>query len=221
MSNILTWKDILSQEKKKYFLKIIHYIKKERLKKTIYPVSKDVFNAFLLTDFSKIKVVIIGQDPYFSKNQAHGLAFSVPKNQTIPPSLKNIYKELNSDFKKNHIFHHGCLKNWAEQGVFLLNTTLTVESGRPKSHSNIGWNIFTNQVISLISQHKKFIVFLMWGNDAQKKSYLIDVEKHYILQASHPSPLSAHRGFFGCKHFSKTNNILFKHKINIIDWFKI
>lgn len=199
----------------------MNYIKKERLTKTIYPLSKDVFNAFFLTSFSKIKVVIIGQDPYFSKNQAHGLAFSVHKNHTIPPSLKNIYKELNSDFKKNYVFPHGCLKSWADQGVFLLNTVLTVESGKPKSHSDIGWNIFTDKVISLISEHKKFVIFLIWGNDAKKKCHLIDTEKHYILEASHPSPLSAHRGFFGCKHFSKTNSILFKHKMNTIDWFKI
>ncbi|WP_295164664.1 uracil-DNA glycosylase [uncultured Buchnera sp.] len=221
MNNILTWKNLLSQEKKKYFFKIINYLKKERLKKTIYPSSKDVFNAFLLTSFSEIKVVIIGQDPYFSKNQAHGLAFSVPKNHTIPPSLKNIYKELNSDFNKNHVFYHGCLENWAVQGVFLLNTILTVESGKPKSHYNIGWNIFTDKVISLISYYKEFIVFLIWGNDAKKKCNLIDMNKHYVLKASHPSPLSAHRGFLGCKHFSKTNKILLKHKRDEIDWFKI
>jgi len=207
--------------KKKYFFNILNFIKKERLTKIIYPSSRDVFNAFLFTSFRKIKVVIIGQDPYFSKNQAHGLAFSVPKNQTIPPSLKNIYKELNNDFQKNHIFHHGCLENWANQGVFLLNTILTVESGKPKSHYNIGWDVFTDRVISLISYHKKFIIFLIWGNDAKKKCHLIDTNKHYILQASHPSPLSAYRGFFGCKHFSKANEILLKHKISEIDWFKI
>nr|WP_244372265.1 uracil-DNA glycosylase [Buchnera aphidicola] len=197
------------------------FLKEERLKKIIYPASKDVFNAFLLTPFSKIKVVIIGQDPYFSKDQAHGLAFSVPRNHIIPPSLKNIYKELNNDFNKNHIFYHGCLENWATQGVFLLNTILTVESGKPKSHYNIGWHIFTDNVISLINSYKEFIVFLIWGNDAKTKCNLIDTNKHYILKTSHPSPLSAHRGFLGCKHFSKTNKILLKHKRNKIDWFKI
>ncbi|QIQ41231.1 MAG: uracil-DNA glycosylase [Buchnera aphidicola (Aphis urticata)] len=221
MNTSLTWKDILSQEKKKYFLNMMNYIKKKRLQKLIYPPSKDIFNAFLFTSFDKIKVVIIGQDPYFSNNQAHGLAFSVPRNKNIPPSLKNIYKELNNDFKKNYIFNHGCLESWAEQGVFLLNTILTVESGKPNSHNNIGWEIFTNKVIYYISQYKKSIIFLLWGNNAQKKCNLIDINKHYILKSSHPSPLSAARGFFGCKHFSKTNKILIKCKKTEINWFSI
>ncbi|CAL4320658.1 Uracil-DNA glycosylase [Buchnera aphidicola (Protaphis terricola)] len=221
MKNSLTWKKLLSQEKKKYFLDIINYIKKERLKKIIYPSSKDVFHAFFLTPFEKIKVVIIGQDPYFSKNQAHGLAFSVLKKKTIPSSLKNIYKELNNDFKKNYIFPHGCLENWAYQGVFLLNTILTVESGKPKSHNHIGWETFTNKVIFYISKYKKSIIFLLWGKNAQKKINLIDINKHYILTAPHPSPFSAHRGFLGCKHFSKTNKILVKCKKKEINWFDI
>lgn len=209
---ILSWKDVLSQEKKKYFINIIRFLKKERLKKIIYPDQKDIFNAFFLTSFNDIKVVILGQDPYFSKNQAHGLSFSVPKHVTIPPSLKNIYKELNTDFKKEHIFHHGCLESWANQGVFLLNSILTVESGKPKSHSNIGWNIFTDKVISVINLYKNSVVFLFWGSNAQKKSHLINRKNHYILKAAHPSPLSAYRGFFGCKHFSLTNKILLKTK---------
>lgn len=221
MNHSLTWKYLLSQEKKKYFFDIITYVKTERLTKKIYPSSKDVFNAFLLTPFDTIKVVIIGQDPYFLEHQAHGLAFSVPKNQNIPPSLRNIYKELNSDFKRKHIFKSGCLENWARQGVFLLNTILTVELGKPKSHYNIGWEIFTNQVIFNINKYKKSVVFLLWGNDAQKKSDLIDVNKHYIFKASHPSPLSAHRGFLGCKHFSKTNKILIKCKQKEINWFNV
>jgi len=180
-----------------------------------------MFNAFLLTSFDQIKVVIVGQDPYFSENQAHGLAFSVPRNENIPPSLKNIYKELNNDFKKKHIFSHGCLENWSKQGVFLLNTILTVELGKPKSHNNIGWEIFTDKVIYYISKHKKSIIFLLWGYNAQKKAHLIDTSKHYILKAMHPSPLSAYRGFFGCKHFSKTNEILIKCKKKEIDWFNI
>ncbi|QCI19760.1 uracil-DNA glycosylase [Buchnera aphidicola (Brevicoryne brassicae)] len=207
--------------KKKYFINIIKFLKKERLKKIIYPKQKDIFNAFLLTDFAKIKVVILGQDPYFCHNQAHGLSFSVPYNCTIPPSLKNIYKELNSDFKKKHIFNHGCLENWANQGVFLLNTSLTVESKKPKSHSNIGWDIFTDKVISVISLYKNSIVFLLWGHDAQKKINLINIKNHYILKASHPSPLSAYRGFFGCKHFSSTNKILIKNNKAPINWFMI
>lgn len=221
MNNILTWKDLLSQEKKKYFFSIIKYVQKERLTKIIYPSSKDVFKAFMLTPFDKIKVVLIGQDPYFSKNQAHGLAFSVPKNQHIPPSLINIYTELNNDFKKNHIFNHGCLENWAKQGVFLLNTILTVELGKPKSHNNIGWQIFTDKVIFYISKYKKSIIFLLWGNEAHKKCSLINTNKHYILKSSHPSPLSAYRGFLGCKHFSKTNKILIKCKKQVINWFDI
>ncbi|QCI20920.1 uracil-DNA glycosylase [Buchnera aphidicola (Hyperomyzus lactucae)] len=209
------------KKKKRYFINIIKFIKKSRLKKTIYPNQKDIFNAFLLTKFNDIKVVIIGQDPYFSKNQAHGLSFSVPKGVTIPPSLKNIYKELNADFKKKYKFNHGCLESWACQGVFLLNTILTVESGKPRSHSSIGWNIFTDKVISLIDSYRHAIIFLLWGNDAKKKSNLININNHYILQASHPSPLSAHRGFFGCKHFSLTNEILLKNKKKPIDWFLI
>ncbi|QFQ32916.1 uracil-DNA glycosylase [Buchnera aphidicola (Aphis fabae)] len=221
MNSSLTWKDLLSQEKKKYFFDAINYINKERLTKIIYPSSKDIFKAFLLTSFDEIKVVIVGQDPYFSNNQAHGLAFSVPKNKNIPPSLRNIYKELNSDFKKKYIFNHGCLENWAKQGVFLLNSILTVESGKPRSHNNIGWEIFTNKVIFYISKYKKSVVFLLWGNNAQKKYNLIDTNKHYILKSSHPSPLSAHRGFLGCKHFSKTNKILVECKKKEINWFDI
>ena len=145
----------------------------------------------------------------------------MPKNQNIPPSLRNIYKELNNDFKKNYIFNHGCLENWSKQGVFLLNTILTVESGKPKSHYDIGWEIFTSKVIFYISKYKKSVVFLLWGKDAQKSSYLIDTSKHYILKSSHPSPLSAHRGFLGCKHFSKTNKILIKSGKKSINWFNI
>ncbi|WP_284443343.1 uracil-DNA glycosylase [Buchnera aphidicola] len=209
------------KKKKRYFIDIIKFLKKERLNKIIYPEQKNIFNAFFLTNFNDIKVVILGQDPYFSKNQAHGLSFSVPKRFTIPPSLKNIYKELNSDFKKKYSFNHGCLENWAHQGVFLLNTILTVESGKPKSHSNIGWTIFTDKVISTINLYRNSIIFLLWGNDAQKKSYLINEDKHYILKTSHPSPLSAYRGFFGCKHFSLTNKILVENKKKPIDWFFI
>ncbi|AHG60189.1 Ung [Buchnera aphidicola str. G002 (Myzus persicae)] len=200
---------------------MIKFIKQQRLKKIIYPDQKYIFNAFLLTNLNDIKVVILGQDPYFSQDQAHGLSFSVPKNSTIPPSLKNIYKELNSDFKKKHIFNHGCLQNWATQGVFLLNTILTVESGKPKSHSSIGWHIFTDKVISIISSYRKSVVFLLWGKDAQKKRHLININNHYILKSPHPSPLSAHRGFFGCKHFSLTNKILSDNKKKPIDWFLI
>ncbi|QNS01908.1 MAG: uracil-DNA glycosylase [Buchnera aphidicola (Pentalonia nigronervosa)] len=209
------------KKKKRYFINIINFIKNQRANRIIYPSQNNIFNAFLLTHFDKIKVVILGQDPYFSKNQAHGLAFSVPVGAIIPPSLKNIYKELNNDFKKNFLFNHGCLENWAHQGVFLLNTILTVESGKPKSHNSIGWDVFTDQVISMINLHRRSIIFLLWGQDAQKKSRLIDINNHYILQASHPSPLSAFRGFFGCKHFSKVNKILIQNQQEPINWFSI
>ncbi|QIQ41785.1 MAG: uracil-DNA glycosylase [Buchnera aphidicola (Microlophium carnosum)] len=209
------------KKKKRYFINIMKFLRQERLNKIIYPDAKDIFNAFVLTNFNDIKVVILGQDPYYSKNQAHGLSFSVPKDLTIPPSLKNIYKELNSDFKKKHRFNHGYLENWAYQGVFLLNTILTVESDKPKSHSNIGWTIFTDKVISAINLYRNSIVFLLWGNDAKKKCNLIDKKNHYILKASHPSPLSAYRGFFGCKHFTLTNKILIQNKKKPINWFLI
>ncbi|QCI24640.1 uracil-DNA glycosylase [Buchnera aphidicola (Muscaphis stroyani)] len=215
----LTWKDVLSQEKKKYFINMMNYIKHERLKKKIYPSSKEIFSSFILTKFKNIKVVILGQDPYFSKFQAHGLAFSVPKNSSIPPSLRNIFKELNNNFHKNHIFHHGCLESWSKQGVFLLNTILTVEEKKPKSHSKIGWDIFTNQVISMVNLHHKSLIFLLWGKCAQKKSILINSKYHYVLKSSHPSPLSANRGFFGCNHFFKTNEILIKNRKKPINWF--
>ncbi|QCI21498.1 uracil-DNA glycosylase [Buchnera aphidicola (Hyadaphis tataricae)] len=205
--------------KKKYFIDIMKFLAQERLKKVIYPKQKDIFNAFLLTKFHNIKVVILGQDPYFSQNQAHGLSFSVSKGCTIPASLKNIYKELNDDFKKQHAFQHGCLKNWANQGVFLLNTILTVESKKPNSHNKIGWNIFTDKVISMINLYKRSVVFLLWGKQAQKKEKFINTNNHFILKTSHPSPLSVHRGFFGCKHFSKTNKLLIQNKIKPIDWF--
>jgi len=205
--------------KKKYFFDIINFVKHERLHKKIYPPSKDIFNAFLFTPFSSIKVVILGQDPYFSPNQANGLAFSVPQNCSIPPSLRNIYKEINSNFHKNHVFFHGNLYKWAQQGVFLLNTTLTVESGKPGSHCHIGWHIFTDSVISKISLYKKNVIFLLWGAHAKKKCNLINSKDHYILQTSHPSPLSAHRGFLGCKHFLHTNKILLSNNNTPVNWF--
>lgn len=149
------------------------------------------------------------------------MSFSVPKGFTIPPSLKNIYKELNSDFKTHFIFNHGCLTNWSRQGVFLLNTILTVESGRPRSHTNIGWEIFTDAVISTISLYKRSVIFLLWGREAQKKSDLINMSHHHILKASHPSPLSANKSFFGCKHFSKCNKILIRSQKKPIDWFSV
>lgn len=188
------------------------------MKKNIYPPAKEVFTAFRLTNLHKIKVVIIGQDPYYHFNQAHGLAFSVNKGVIIPPSLKNIYKEIVSDLSCPNDFIDGSLNSWSDQGVFLLNSVLTVESGKPASHFNIGWQVFTDQVIRIINKYLNGIVFLLWGNFSKNKSFLIDNKKHYILQASHPSPLSAYRGFFGCRHFSQTNKILIKQGKTPIKW---
>ncbi|WP_261978548.1 uracil-DNA glycosylase [Buchnera aphidicola] len=194
-------------------------MKQQRLKKNIYPKVKDIFNAFKFTPFYGIKIVIIGQDPYHNRNQAHGLAFSVCSKCTIiPPSLKNIFKEIYNDLKKKSLFTNGCLIPWAKQGILLLNTILTVEENKPMSHANVGWEIFTDQIVSNINKLKKNIIFILWGSFAKKKLPLINKKKHFILTSSHPSPLSAHRGFIGCNHFSKTNKILLKIKKKIIVW---
>ncbi|WP_367681195.1 uracil-DNA glycosylase [Buchnera aphidicola] len=194
-------------------------MKQQRLTKTIYPKAKNIFNAFKFTPFYNIKVVIIGQDPYYNKNQANGLAFSVYSQCTIiPPSLKNIFKEINNDLNKNKLYSDGCLIRWAKQGILLLNTILTVEEKKPMSHANIGWEIFTNQIINIINQLRKNIIFILWGSFAKKKLPLINTKKHFILTSSHPSPLSAHRGFIGCNHFSKTNKLLLQLKKKIIVW---
>lgn len=188
-----------------------------RKDKTIYPEKKDVFTAFKLTDFEQVKVVIIGQDPYFNPGQAHGLAFSVNKGIRPPASLKNIFKELNSDLGLG-VPLDGNLSPWARQGVFLLNSTLTVEEKKPNSHSNIGWQDFTDSIIHYLSDKKENLVFILWGKFAKKKASLIDSNKHLILQSSHPSPLSASRSFFNSKVFSKTNNYLREKNIKEIDW---
>jgi uracil-DNA glycosylase len=186
--------------------------------KQIYPYFTDIFNAYNTTSFEKVKVVIIGQNPYHGPNQAHGLAFSVQEGCKIPPSLQNIFKELDSDLGKS-IPEHGDLTRWAEQGVLLLNTSLTVREGQPNSHLDIGWNILTDVTIQRISQFSESgIVFILWGKHAQKCKRLIDQSKHYILEAAHPSPFSAYTGFFGCKHFYKTNQILESQNKSIINW---
>lgn len=214
-----TWKSLLSEEKQKsYFQEILQFIKNERTAgKKIYPPQKDIFNALKFTPYEKVKVVIIGQDPYHGPNQAHGLAFSVKEGVRPPPSLQNIFIELNNDL---HIPKptHGCLEKWAKQGVLLLNTILTVEAGKPQSHENIGWQRFTDTVITTLNDHPNRIVFLQWGAHAQRKSVLINSLKHYILKAPHPSPFSANRGFFGCKHFSKANELLRQQGLEEIDW---
>ncbi len=220
MKEKLTWTDILKDEKEKdYFKRVLGFSLKEREKgKSIYPAKDKVFNAFKLTPFEDLKVVILGQDPYHGEGQAEGLCFSVPKGIRPPPSLQNMYKEIEVDLKIKMDKENGHLAPWAEQGVFLLNAVLTVEASKPASHANMGWEKFTDAVIQKISENKKGIVFILWGNYAKKKIELIDTKKHTILTAAHPSPFSAYNGFFGCKHFSKTNEILKKQNQKEIDW---
>lgn len=219
--NKLNWNYLLSEEKKlSYFQNILTILKNKRKQGiTIYPKQKDIFNAFRFTTFESIKVVIIGQDPYHGANQAHGLAFSVPPNiVALPPSLNNIYIELATDIPKIIIPKHGCLQSWAMEGVLLLNSILTVEESKSGSHANIGWEKFTNKIIHIINIYKKNIVFLLWGRYAQNKGNIIDHKKHYILETSHPSPISAQYGFIGCRHFSKTNTFLIQEKMTTINW---
>lgn len=214
-----SWKEILKDEfKKPYFKNIVEHLKTEKAQgKTIYPPGSLIFNAFNQTPIDNVKVVILGQDPYHGPKQAMGLSFSVPKDVPPPPSLINIFKELQDDVGVP-IPKTGDLTPWAEQGVFLLNASLTVRAGEPMSHSKIGWHTFTNCVIQTLSDVKENIVFLLWGKFAQEKKELIDTKKHHILKAAHPSPLAASNGFFGCRHFSKTNSYLVKHNIDPIDW---
>jgi uracil-DNA glycosylase len=199
------------------YASIRSFLKSEYSTQIIYPPMNDLFNAFKLTPYSSVKVVILGQDPYHGEGQAHGLCFSVKEGVKPPPSLVNIYKEIESDLgipaPKS-----GCLTKWATQGVMLLNTTLSVREGKPNSHSKCGWQDFTDEVIRLLSKREEPMVFLLWGANARSKKKLIDHKKHLILESVHPSPLSAFNGFFGCKHFSKTNEFLSKNGLNPIDW---
>jgi uracil-DNA glycosylase len=213
-----SWKIILKDEfQKEYFSTLKLFLIEEKKTHTIYPQSVAIFNAFNLCPFNTLKVVIIGQDPYHGEGQAHGLSFSVPEGIKPPPSLKNIFKELNTDVNFK-IPTHGNLSIWAKQGVLLLNATLTVRKKQAGSHQKRGWEKFTNSVIQKVSEEKEGIVFLLWGRFAQDKAKLIDENKHYILTAPHPSPFSAYSGFFGCKHFSKTNNLLKKQSTQPINW---
>ena len=213
-----SWKAILLDEfNKDYFKELKQFLLQEKQQHIIYPSGKEIFNAFNCTPFEKVKVVILGQDPYHGKGQAHGLSFSVPFGIKPPPSLKNIFKELKADLDIP-IAESGNLTSWAKQGVLLLNTTLTVRAKQAGSHQNKGWENFTDAVISSLSENKEDLVFLLWGRFAQNKASLIDSKKHYILTAAHPSPFSAYGGFFGCKHFSKTNEILNKNGLETIDW---
>ncbi|NPA67426.1 MAG: uracil-DNA glycosylase [Chlorobi bacterium] len=203
-----SWKKLLKDEfEKEYFVNLVNFVKQEYKTQTIYPPGKDIFKAFDLCPVDKVKVVIIGQDPYHGKGQAHGLCFSVKDGVTVPPSLRNIYKELHSDVGKE-IPATGNLEHWAKQGVLMLNATLTVRAGQAGSHQGKGWETFTDAAIKKIAETKENLVFMLWGAYAQKKGQVIDAGKHYILKSPHPSPFSAHNGFFGCKHFSKTNEFL-------------
>ena len=220
------WKDILKDEfDKDYYKNLIKFLEYEYQNYNIYPKKEDVFNALNITSFKDIKVVIIGQDPYHEEGQAHGLAFSVLDPTPLPKSLINIYKEIESDIGKDINFKYekslsGNLLPWANQGVLLINSVLTVREHMANSHKNKGWEIFTDEIIRQINDNKENIIFVLWGNDAKKKGESIDVNKHYILTAAHPSPLSASRGFFGCEHFSKINDILIENCIQPIN-FKI
>lgn len=213
-----SWKGHLQQEfEKPYFKTLAYFVRDAYQQQCIYPPAKEVFHAFDLCSFEATKVVILGQDPYHGQGQAHGLCFSVRKGVAPPPSLRNIFKEIHNDLGVP-IPTHGSLEHWARQGVLLLNTTLTVEAHKPGSHQNQGWQTFTDAVISEISNNKTNVVFLLWGAHAQKKQSLIDANRHLILTSPHPSPYSADRGFFGNKHFSKTNNYLKTHQLAPIDW---
>jgi uracil-DNA glycosylase len=213
-----SWDFLIAPEtKKKYFKELVAFVSDEQKHSSVYPPEDLIFHAFYTTGFEAAKVVILGQDPYHGKGQAHGLCFSVPEGIVIPRSLKNIYKEIQSDLGIP-VPHHGNLEKWASQGVLLLNTILSVRDNQPKSHHKQGWEVFTDEVIRKLSAQKEHMVFMLWGNDAQSKAGLIDASKHLMLTAAHPSPLSASRGFFGCRHFSRANEYLEKNDLEGIDW---
>lgn len=212
------WDSLLEEELKKEYVKELEgFLESEYKTSTVYPRKNDIFTAFKWTGYDDTKVVIFGQDPYHAENQAHGLAFSVNKDVEIPPSLQNIYKELQNELGC-YIPNNGFLEKWARQGVLLLNASLTVRDGEANSHKGKGWERFTDKVTGLLNERKKPIIFILWGNDAKKKQELITAPQHIILTAAHPSPLSASRGFFGCGHFAKVNNILTAMNKAPIDW---
>lgn len=214
-----SWKTVLKEEfEKPYFKQLVLHLKTEKeQEKTIYPPGRLIFNAFDSTPFEKVKLVILGQDPYHGPGQAHGLSFSVPAGTAPPPSLQNIFKELHQDIGMP-IPETGDLTAWAQQGVFLLNASLTVRAAEPMSHAQIGWATFTDAVIKVLCEKRKNLVFLLWGKFAKEKSKLIDTANHLVLTAAHPSPLSAHQGFLGCRHFSAANQYLVRNGIDPIDW---
>lgn len=214
-----SWKNVLQKEfDEKYFEDLITFVKSEYQKSTVYPPAKFIFNAFNLTPFNKVKVVILGQDPYHGVNQANGLAFSVNDNIPNPPSLINIYKEIKTDLGLDTKNKNGNLENWARQGVLMLNATLTVKASQAGSHQNKGWEKFTDAVIKILSEQKENLVFVLWGAYAQKKGAVIDETKHMVIRSAHPSPLSAYNGFFGSKPFSQTNAFLIFNGKEPIEW---
>ncbi len=214
------WLAVLGDEfEKDYMKKLKSFLLEEKENgNVVYPKGADIFNALNTTPFDQVKVVILGQDPYHGAGQAHGLSFSVQRGITTPPSLKNIYKELETDIKDFSIPPHGNLTHWAEQGVLLLNATLTVRASDAGSHQKRGWEIFTDEIIKSLSEKREHLVFLLWGKYAQAKAILIEQEKHFVLTAAHPSPFSAYNGFFGSKHFSKANQLLVQNNLKPIDW---
>lgn len=214
-----SWEKALKEEfSKEYMLDLKKFLLKELNEgKTIYPHGSDIFSAFNHTPFDQVKVVVIGQDPYHGPNQAHGLCFSVRPGIVAPPSLKNIFIELHNDLGVSPP-HHGCLSHWADQGVLLLNAVLTVEKGRAASHQGKGWEVFTDKVVEVLNDQREDLVFLLWGSPAQRKCRNINTKRHYVLKSPHPSPLSAYRGFLGCRHFSKTNEFLKSVGKKPIDW---
>jgi uracil-DNA glycosylase len=213
-----SWKEVLKDEfEKPYFKELKEFLIDEKSRYAVYPPGGLIFNAFRLTPFDKVRVVLLGQDPYHGQGQAHGLCFSVPQGIPAPPSLVNIFKEIEHDLGIP-VPGHGNLERWARQGVLLLNATLTVRANQPGSHQRKGWENFTHAVIGRLSEKRVGLIFLLWGKFAQEKEALIDTNRHYILKSAHPSPYSAYNGFFGCRHFSKTNEILRKHGLEEIDW---
>ncbi len=214
----MNWKQLIEQEKEYlYFYNLENFVEKERKEKVVFPKKEDVFKAFELTPFENVKCVIVGQDPYYNINQANGLAFSVNNGIKLPPSLVNIYKEAHDDVGID-IPNHGDLSSWAKEGVFLLNTILTVEEGKPLSHKNKGWEKFTLKVLKILNEDDEPKVFILWGKEAVGLKKIIDNPKHLIIESPHPSPLSSYRGFFGSKPFSKTNEFLMKNNRKTINW---
>ena len=214
-----SWKQVLADEfSSLYFKNLAAFVKEAYSKGIVYPPGKYIFEAFNRTPFDKVKVVILGQDPYHEPNQAHGLCFSVQKGVRLPPSLVNIYKELEDEFGTKFLDRNGDLSHWADQGVLLLNATLTVAAGNAGSHQGRGWEMFTDAVVSKLAEQRENLVFMLWGSYARRKGAVINRKRHLVLECAHPSPLSVYRGFFGCGHFKKANEYLASNGLSVIDW---